>query len=81
MPVRTSSVVAVGLIGLTALGVVTIFGSSLLALSAPPEAPRIPAPPAEPSPSPAPAGPAGTSDGGVAPAAAPTEKPSPKDGP
>jgi len=83
VPVRTSSVVAVGLFGLTVIGIATIFGNSLLALTAPPAESRSEtalggkpaAPPARgATPGTAPETPSGT-DGG-----APTAKAITKDG-
>lgn len=65
MSVRTSSVVATGMVALLAIGLVTIFGGTIAAVVAPPSAPETtvagpPAPPGAASPKPpgpAPAGP------------------------
>jgi len=78
VPVRTSTVVALGLILLAVVGVGTIFGNTILAVVAPaappsptspapatsagPAAPASPAGPA-PGPAPAPAAPGGAKDG------------------
>jgi hypothetical protein len=44
MAVRTSAVVVAGMILLSAAGVAAVFGESIVAVLAPPEAPAVPAP-------------------------------------
>jgi hypothetical protein len=87
VPVRTSTVVAVGLLGLTVIGIATIFGNSLLALTAPPGESRGELSPGDKQASPPPGGTGAATDAGTAPGTsagtdggAPTGKAVTKDG-
>ena len=73
VPVRTSTVVALGLILLTVVGVGAIFGNTILAVVAP-AAPPAPATPGRPAPS----TPSATSAHGMVPG--PAAPPAAKDG-